>query len=85
MILNEVGPVMKAMCLLGLNCGFGNSDIANLPKKAIDFDNGWGDFPREKTATPRRIPLWVETVDAIKGAIALRPSQRSRRMLAYAS
>ncbi len=28
---------MKAMLLLGINCGFGPSDVANLPTKAVDL------------------------------------------------
>jgi len=56
---------LKAMILLGLNAGFGNTDCAYLPTKAIDFETGWLSFPRHKTAVERRIPLWEETRRAL--------------------
>ena len=34
-LLAKATAPMRAMILLGINCGFGNSDIANLPLKAI--------------------------------------------------
>jgi len=34
---------------------------------------GWVDYSRAKTATERKIPLWNETLEAIKNAIASRP------------
>lgn len=67
-------PEMKAMVLLGLNCGFGNTDVANLPLSALDLENGWVNYPRPKTAIQRRVPLWPETVEALKVAIAQRPA-----------
>ncbi len=67
---------MKAMVLLGINCGFGQSDIANLPQSAIDFETRWVDYPRSKTATERRIPLWPETIDAVQDAIYARPKPK---------
>lgn len=72
-ILDKADPTMKAMILLGVNGGLGQSDIAALPLAAIDLKTGWLDFPRPKTAIPRRIPLWPETVAALKAAIAIRP------------
>jgi len=52
---------LKAMILLGINGGLGNSDLAALPISALDLDGGWLDFPRVKTGIERRIPLWPET------------------------
>ena len=72
-IIAEVRPVIRAMCLLGLNCGFGNTDVASLPQKAVDLDTGWIDFPRPKTEINRRIPLWPETISALREAAAIRP------------
>ena len=72
-ILQIVDPVVKAMVLLGINCGFGNTDVANLPQSAVDFETGWCSFPRPKTEVQRRIPLWPETVDALRKAISMRP------------
>lgn len=61
----------RAMILLGVNCGFGNTDVASLPTSALDLEGGWVTFPRPKTGMPRRCPLWPETVKAIREAIAL--------------
>jgi integrase len=69
-------PVLKAMTLLGLNCGFGNTDVATLPESALDLQRGWIDFPRPKTAIQRRVPLWPETVEALRVAIAARPGPK---------
>ena len=64
---------MKSMVLLGINCGFGNGDVASLPLKALDLKSGWVRFPRPKTGIDRRIPLWPETIDALKAAQDQRP------------
>ena len=69
---------MKSMVLLGINCGFGNGDVANLPLKALDLTRGWVTFPRPKTGIDRRIPLWPETIVAIKEAIRDRPKPKDR-------
>lgn len=69
----RVDPIMRAMILLGCNCGFGNTDISSLPRSAVDLANGWVEFPRPKTEIGRRIPLWPETAKALKVAIASRP------------
>jgi integrase len=63
---------LRAMLLLGLNGGMGNTDIAELPIKALDLDGGWLDYARTKTGIMRRIPLWPETVEAIRGAMKAR-------------
>jgi integrase len=77
-ILEAVRRPMKAMILLGLNCAFGQSDIAALPLDALNLDAGWVDFPRQKTAVPRRCPLWPETVAALRDAIEGRPTPRDQ-------
>jgi integrase len=69
----KTDPVMRAMVMLACNTGFGQSDIAGLPTSALDLDNGIVDYPRPKTGVQRRIPLWGETVDALRKAIAVRP------------
>lgn len=70
-------PMLKAMILLGVNSGFGNTDIASLPQSAIDW-SGWIEFPRTKTEIPRRVPLWPETVEALRKAIDIRPEPKDR-------
>jgi len=72
-ILGAADIQLKAMTLLGLNAGFGNTDVATLPQSALNLDSGWVDFPRPKTEVNRRAPLWPETVDALRKAIAERP------------
>jgi integrase len=74
LLLAASGPQLEAMVLLGLNCGLGNSDVANLPKSALDLDGGWLEFPRPKTGQRRRAALWPETVKALQAAIASRPA-----------
>lgn len=75
-IVNAATQPLKAMILLGLNCGFGQTDVANLPIAAVDLAGGWIDFPRPKTAMPRRCALWPETVAALKETIADRPDAK---------
>jgi integrase len=72
-MLAEAKQPLRAMLLLGLNCGFGNHDCAMLPMSDLDLDKGWTDFPRPKTAIRRCVPLWPETVAALREAIAKRP------------
>jgi integrase len=67
---------MKAMLLLGINAAFGNADCGNLPLTALDLERGFIDFPRPKTGCPRRCPLWPETVQALKEALAKRPKPK---------
>lgn len=71
-IIEAARQPLRAMILLGVNCGFGNTDVSNLPMSALDLAGGWVSFPRPKTATPRRCKLWPETVAALEEAIALR-------------
>jgi integrase len=75
LIDNALTP-FRAMILLGINCGFGNADCGNLPVSALDLDGGWIDFPRPKTGIARRCPLWPETVQAIREALAARPAAK---------
>jgi integrase len=73
-LIEVAGVPMKAMLLLGINCGFGQTDVAELPAKAL---NGkWLDFPRPKTQMARRCPLWPETVAALREAMEARPDAK---------
>ena len=71
-LIRKAGPSLRAMILLGINCGFGNSDCGNLPLTALDLAAGWVTFPRPKTGIHRRCPLWPETVEALREALAKR-------------
>ena len=71
--LIENAPVqLKAMILLGINGGLGNSDCGNLPISALDLKNGWLSYPRPKSGIERRIPLWTETVEALQEVLRTR-------------
>lgn len=72
-LLKAAPQPLKAMILLGINCGFGNHDCGTLPISALDLKGGWINYPRPKTAIERRCPLWPETVAAIQDAIDRRP------------
>lgn len=78
-MIDAASPQLRAMVLLGINCGSGNSDCANLPATALDLDSGWIDYPRPKTEVPRRCPLWPETVRALQEALAKRPTPRDKQ------
>ncbi|HEX5269548.1 MAG TPA: tyrosine-type recombinase/integrase [Gemmataceae bacterium] len=75
-LIEAANPALKAMLLLGINCGFGNADCGNLSLPAVNLDAGWIDFPRPKTGMPRRCPLWPETVAALRESLARRKEPR---------
>lgn len=72
-MLDNADTVLKAMILLGINCGFGNTDVASLPQPSVDLESRWCEFPRSKTEVNRRISLWPETTAALRNALAVRP------------
>lgn len=76
-VLAEAGPNVKAMTLLAINAALGNTDLALLPVKAIDLDKGWLTYARTKTGIMRRIPLWPETIQAIRDCLAKRPKPKN--------
>lgn len=77
-VLDAAPQPLKAMILLGANCGFGNTDVASLPEEALDLERGWVNFPRPKTGVPRRCWLWPETFAAVKEALAQRPAAKDQ-------
>lgn len=79
-MLDNAGPAMKAMLLLGVNAGFGPTDVGTLPRSAVDLVAGWVTFPRPKTGSERRVPLWPETLDAIHAYLKVRPKPASREL-----
>jgi integrase len=76
-VVPAASPQMRAMILLGINAGLGNSDIGNLQRAHLDLKSGWLDYPRVKTGLPRRVPLWAETVTALRDSITERPSPKN--------
>jgi integrase len=71
-LLLQASTGMRAMILLGINCGFGNADCARLPLSAVDLMDCWIDYPRPKTGINRRCPLWPETATALREVFATR-------------
>lgn len=71
--LVRASAAVRAMVLLGVNCGFGNADCGTLPLAALDLDGGWANHHRPKTGVARRCHLWPETVAALRAWLAVRP------------
>jgi len=55
---------MRCWILLGLNCGYGNIDLARL--RASDVQSEWLEVPRGKTGEDRKAWLFPETREAIR-------------------
>ena len=75
-MMDKAGVHLRAMILLGINCGFGPADCGNLPISALNLKTGWVDYPRPKTGVARRCPLWPETVEALKDSMAKLPKPK---------
>ena len=71
-ILAAAAQPLKAMILLGVNCGYGNADCGTLPLSALNLEGGWVSYHRPKTGISRRCPLWPETTEAVKEYLAKR-------------
>jgi integrase len=67
---------LRCMFYLAINCAFKNTDIGELPLKAIDLKSGLITFPRPKTGVQRECPLWPETIKAIEDVLAERPKTK---------
>jgi integrase len=65
-LLSTADVQMRAMIWLGLNCGFGCTDCAQLKWKGLDLEKSRIRLPRNKTGVTRNFPLWPETVQALK-------------------
>jgi integrase len=80
-----VATPIRAMILLGINCGYGNEDCATLPISALDLENGWARFPRPKTGVDRKAKLWPETIEALKQVLATRrePTEDAHKGLVF--
>jgi integrase len=65
-LLEKAALQMKVMIWLGLNCGFGCTDCSELLWQHVDLERGRIDYPRGKTGVDRNLPLWPETVMALK-------------------
>ena len=65
-LLSASDVKMKAMIWMGLNCGFGCTDCSRLQWKDLDFKNNRVTLARKKTGVGRNLPLWPETIQALK-------------------
>jgi integrase len=79
-ILDKAGQPLRTLVLLGINCGFGQTDCAKLTKSSIDLKKGWVTFPRPKTGIERRIPLWKETIKSLKEWLKVRPIPKDEQL-----
>ncbi|MCL4204833.1 MAG: integrase [Pirellulaceae bacterium] len=76
-LLAHASTNMRAMLLLGVQAGVGNTDLGLLRIAAINLESGWLELPRAKTAIMRRIPLWPETIAAVREVLANRPKPKA--------
>jgi len=67
-IINRCPSHLLAPVLLGINGGFGNTDVACLPISALDHESRVISYARPKTGIERVVPLWPETFAAIESA-----------------
>jgi len=65
-LLSAADVKMKAMIWLGLNCGFGCTDCGLLKWKDLDFKSSRVKLARNKTGIRKNLPLWPETIQALK-------------------
>jgi integrase len=72
-MLRRASPILKAMILLGVNAGLGNTDAGRLLNGHLDLAGAWLNYPRPKTGIERRAKLWPETVAALREVLARRP------------
>ncbi len=72
----RAGKPMRAMVLLGINCGLGSADCGRLTRAAVDLDAALIEFPRPKTGIARRCELWPETVASLREAATVRPDPK---------
>jgi integrase len=77
-LIDAADPQLAAMILLGINGGMGATDCAHLTRAMLSSCPGWLDFPRPKTGTKRRFPLWPETVSALELVRENRPEPKDR-------
>jgi integrase len=76
-MLEKAGMPLRVMILLGINGALGNSDCSRLPVKAVDLERAIIEFNRPKTGAERVVPLWPETVNALREVLASRPTAAS--------
>lgn len=71
---------LRAMILLGINCGYGNTDCVKVATDNLDLVEGWAFLPRSKTGIRRRCPLWPETIVALDRVLETRHTPTDRKL-----
>ncbi len=72
LLVTSASPQLRAMILLGVNCGFGNNDCGSITIDKIDLLNSRHSYARPKTGIERSAWLWPETVAALMPIIGSR-------------
>lgn len=72
-LLATASQPLKTMILLAINGGFGQSDLSGMPLSVVDLKKAVINYPRPKTEADRVVPLWPETVAALREWIPQRP------------
>lgn len=77
-LLGVASVPMRAAILMGVNCAYGNNDIATVPISAFDLESDIKtvEFARPKTSIYRLSVLWPETVAALQAWLAVRPKAK---------
>lgn len=73
-LLKNADDNIRAMILLAINCGFGQTDCALLPLADMNLEGH--SFARPKTGIKRVCPFWPETIAAIACRRRWRPDLR---------
>jgi integrase len=64
---------LRAAIYLALNGGMGAKECADLERSVVDLEGKRLDFSRGKTSARHIVPLWPETIAALKPVLAQRP------------
>jgi integrase len=75
-IIKKAPQPLKAMILLGANCGLGNSDIGQMRMAHLDLTKRVLIYPRPKTHVQRKAYLWPESVKEIRAWLKVRPEPK---------
>jgi len=81
-LVKVADPVDLCVLLLGLNVGFGPTDIGELRFGAVDLDAARLTDTRPKTGITRDFALWPETVTALRAYLAEHRGEPSSEELA---
>lgn len=63
---------LKAGVLLAMNGGMGSKELSELTVGVVDLNRGIIDHARGKTGKQHVVPLWPETIDALRFVLNLR-------------